>query len=71
MNSSQISTILTKFGFKAGVWTTLYSQNANIHLGLIGLQGDNNLVINPTNIQFYFDKVVDVFIYGTFCNIGF
>ena len=42
MNSSQISTILSKFGFKAGVWTTLFSQTADIHLGLIGLHGDNN-----------------------------
>ena len=36
MNASQISTILKKFGFGPGVWTTLYSQNAKIHLGLIG-----------------------------------
>ena len=66
MNASQISTILRKFGFETGVWTTLYSQSANIHLGLIGLQGDNNLVINPTNIQFYFDNENGLLYYRTY-----
>ena len=41
----------------------------------ISINVDNTLykyTYNPnTTIQFYFDKVVDVFIYGTFCNIGF
>ena len=66
MTLSQISTVLTKFGFKAGVWTTLFSQNADIHLGLIGLYGDNNLVINPTNIQFYFDNENGMLYYRTY-----
>ena len=66
MNSSQISTILSKFGFKAGVWTTLFSQTSDIHLGLIGLHGDNNLRINPTNIQFYFDNTNGMLYYRTY-----
>ena len=41
----------------------------------ISISVDDELIkytYNPnTTIQFYFDKVVDVFIYGTFCNIGF
>ena len=41
----------------------------------ISINVDNTLykyTYNPNStIQFYFDKVVDVSIYGTFCNIGF
>ena len=41
----------------------------------ISINVDNTLykyTYNPnTTIQFYFDKVVDVFIFGTCCNIGF
>ena len=66
MTLSQISTILTTFGFKAELRTTLFSQNADIHLGLIGLYGDNNLVINPTNIQFYFDNENGLLYYRTY-----
>ena len=41
----------------------------------ISISVDDELIkytYNPnTTIQFYFDKVVIVFIFGTFCNIGF
>ena len=51
------------------------SSSSDDEIQEISINVDNTLykyTYNPnTTIQFYFDKVVDVFIYGTFCNIGF
>ena len=50
MTGSQIES----YGIPVNQWTTL--ENA---FGAIGLMGDNNLYINPTSIQFYFETDSD------------
>lgn len=54
MTSSQIKYILKLKGFNTDEWTTLYKEGAT-ELGVVGLSGDNNLVVDPTCLQFFFD----------------
>lgn len=54
MTSSQIKYILKLKGFSTDEWTTLYKEG-DTELGVIGLAGDNNLIIDPTSLQFFFD----------------
>ena len=55
MTKTQIEYILKQKGFSSpsGKWLTLDSPGNG--LGVIGLFGDNNILINPYTTQFYFD----------------
>jgi len=54
MTTEQIRYILNINGFNTDEWTTLYIDNPK-SIGVIGLSGDNNIIVNPTSIQFFFD----------------
>lgn len=66
MTTTQVSTILGKYGFSTGEWTTLYSATADIQLGAIGLISDNNLAVNPTTTQYYFDNANGLLYFRTY-----
>jgi len=55
MTSAQIKYAIESYGFRMNTWTTLFDPSKAINIGLIGLAGDNNLVINPTTTQYYFN----------------
>ena len=54
MTTEQISYILGINDFNTDEWTTLYRDDPK-SIGVIGLAGDNNIIVNPTSIQFFFD----------------
>ena len=67
--------IVIKLFHSSNIIITDTSSSSEDEIQEISINVDDELIkytYNPnTTIQFYFDKVVDVSIYGTFCNIGF